>query len=407
MRRRKKHHWDAGAPFSAGISAPSAGPAKFEKMPEYDVQVADPSPPDRQQSAPRMAAAVDMGQGPVQQPHQPYNPINQPYTPHDIAPKVYPDFGDVSEKRGAEAAETQEDLSGQERLGGMYFDDPPIEAPVVGSGGLSKKPGYGAPRNDLPYDPHVIRRGRKRQRDEDEPLRGYIDPRGGSAKRRRTTFQLPPAPPQVPPPDKPGRPDGGGGRPTRPVAVPPPAKPINDPQGPLIVPPTGRPTPKVPRLPQIQAEPLLNIPKPVKPVRDDPKIRTGLPMHPRGIIPRPAKIPTRSREKRGRRGDPGRAGGRGDPGGYGPITRAPKRNYPNTPYSDPPKDGGRIRIRKSPDAASTGARTIPGPLRIKTGSPANAKNGWGTSSTDSIRAASWPGGSTKSSSTRWGRKTRT
>ena len=84
----------------------------------------------------------------------------------------------------------------------------------------------------------------------------------------------------------------------------------------------------------------------MKPVRDDPKIRTGLPMHPRGIIPRPAKIPTRSREKRGRRGDPGRAGGRGDPGGYGPITRAPKRNYPNTPYSDPPKDGGRKDPKK-------------------------------------------------------------
>ncbi len=197
MRRRKKHHWDAGASFSAGIStAPSA--AKFEKMPEYDVQVADPSPADHQGGAggaPRMAAAVDMGQGPVQQPHQPYNPINQPYEPHNIAPKVYPDAGDVSEKRGAEAVETQEDLASQERLGGMYFDEPPIEAPVVGSGGFSKKPGYGAPRNDLPSDPHVIRRGRKRQRDEDEPLRMYDDPRGGSAKRRRTTFQLQPSPP--------------------------------------------------------------------------------------------------------------------------------------------------------------------------------------------------------------------
>ena len=59
MRRRRKHHRDAGAPFSGGITMPPKGPERFEKMPDFDVQITDAprAPPDQPDHAPRMAAA--------------------------------------------------------------------------------------------------------------------------------------------------------------------------------------------------------------------------------------------------------------------------------------------------------------------------------------------------------------
>jgi hypothetical protein len=178
MRRRRKHHRDAGAPFSGGNTMPPAGPAKFQKMPEYNVQVADPAPPDHQGAqgaAPRMAAAVDMGQGPVQQPHRRYNPINQPIDPHNIA-------------------YTPDDVA-------------------VGSGGLSKMPGYG----ERPYDPHEI------------------------------VWRRQPSPEPFDAPGPPERPDGGEVDVHPPVGIPPTLKPDFGPMGPHG-PPAGRPTPKVPRM---------------------------------------------------------------------------------------------------------------------------------------------------------------
>ena len=124
-----------------------------------------------------------MGQGPVQQPHQDHS------------------------------------LGHQKQLAETYFDDPPaaVAAPVkkpgygvpdvevvkpmgygvpyvvVGSGGLSRKPGYGVPRNDRPYDPHEV------------VWRRQPSPQPFDVRDRE-----PSPPPQTPPPDRPGRPDGGG-----------------------------------------------------------------------------------------------------------------------------------------------------------------------------------------------------
>ena len=125
QRRRKKHHRDAGAPYSGGISTmPSAKPLEpapsiYQNMP-YDIHDIQP----KAGAAPRMSAAVDMGDGPVQQ----------------AIPQ--------------QAAAATADVFEQKRLAAAHF------APMVGSAGLSKKPGFGDPFPDLPdphaYDPHAL-----------------------------------------------------------------------------------------------------------------------------------------------------------------------------------------------------------------------------------------------------------
>ena len=70
MRRRRKHHAGAWRPYEGGISVrPSE---KFNRVPQYQDQVVPSSSPTSQPqgAAPRMQAAVDMGQGPVQLPVQ-------------------------------------------------------------------------------------------------------------------------------------------------------------------------------------------------------------------------------------------------------------------------------------------------------------------------------------------------
>ena len=70
MRRRRKHHAGAWRPYEGGISVrPSE---KFNRVPQYQEQIVPSSAPTSQPpgAAPRMQAAVDMGQGPVQLPVQ-------------------------------------------------------------------------------------------------------------------------------------------------------------------------------------------------------------------------------------------------------------------------------------------------------------------------------------------------
>jgi len=70
MRRRRKHHAGAWRPYEGGMSVrPSE---KFNRVPQYQDQVVPSSSPTSQPqgAAPRMQAAVDMGQGPVQLPVQ-------------------------------------------------------------------------------------------------------------------------------------------------------------------------------------------------------------------------------------------------------------------------------------------------------------------------------------------------
>ena len=126
QRRRKKHHRDAGAPYSGGISSmPSARPLEpapsiIQNPVSYDIHDIQP----KAGAAPRMSAAVDMGDGPVQQ----------------AIPQ--------------QAAAATADVFEQKRLAGAHF------APMVGAAGLSKKPGFGDPFPDLPdphaYDPHAL-----------------------------------------------------------------------------------------------------------------------------------------------------------------------------------------------------------------------------------------------------------
>jgi hypothetical protein len=294
MRRRRKHHRDAGAPFSGGITTPSAGPAKFQKVPEYNVQVADPAPPDHQGAqggAPRMAAAVDMGQGPVQQPHRRYNPINQPIDPHNIA-------------------YTPDDVA-------------------VGSGGLSKMPGYG----ERPYDPHEI------------------------------VWRRQPSPEPFDAPGPPERPDGGEVDVHPPVGIPPTLKPDFGPMGPHG-PPAGRPTPKVPRMPQIQVATPIAIPKPVQPVRDDMFAdQTGLA---RPVRHAPVPGPAAARRPTTKR----RIGGRGrQPGGFGPMPPQPPKRDPDggVPYSGtgPKVKKPRRGVRWGKDQTKTysGSRHTPGRIQ--------------------------------------------
>ena len=123
MRRRKKHHHVA-APYGRQ-KQPVSRQSKYEQVPDYDVQM---DPPDQQPAGqgppgpgpPRHAAAVDMGQGPVQM-----QQAGQP---------------------------AQMDIGEQKRLAHQFFGGGGSEAPqpAVGSGGLSRKAGIGeSPSDDL------------------------------------------------------------------------------------------------------------------------------------------------------------------------------------------------------------------------------------------------------------------
>ena len=88
MRKRRKHHSGAWGPYQAGAStAPSA---KFEQMPQYDVEMIGSAKPQYALggiAAPRQAAAQDFGKGPEQPPSAPSAPYdiqNVPYGPQDI-----------------------------------------------------------------------------------------------------------------------------------------------------------------------------------------------------------------------------------------------------------------------------------------------------------------------------------
>ena len=180
MRRRRKHYRDAGAPYSGGITRLQ------EKAPIYDVQVkepkwgAQPDPPAAGvPQAPRVSAAVDLGQGPVQ---------------------------------------TALDTGREKQLAAQYFDDPPALA--VPSGGLSKKSGIGemphfAPSR-RPYDPSEIVWRRQPEEEETGAVAAPPQPPGRPGK--DDDMDDDPQPPSVPRPTGPTVP---AARPTPRIAQPP------------------------------------------------------------------------------------------------------------------------------------------------------------------------------------------
>ena len=141
QRRRRKHYRDAGAPFMGGTQAL---PTKFERMPQYDVQVAQ-APQDVEMqapapAAPRQAAAVDLGAGPVQQPVRDFRE-RQPSP--EMPERMTNIIADLQEQK--------------RRAGALFEEDEPVAAqPLVATGGMPpRRPGK--PEEDLGDDPRAPR----------------------------------------------------------------------------------------------------------------------------------------------------------------------------------------------------------------------------------------------------------
>ena len=200
QRKRRRHFRDAGAPYSGGISQPpsqqplTTGGGPASAVPTYDVQVQQPQP----LAAPRMGAAVDLGHGPVQQKataeQYGFDLRGATGAPGDRyqqkAAAMEMDFPDVSKPSG--------DVSLQKSLATAHdfpdVDKPapssaPTAARVVGSGGMSKMPGYGD-------DPYVEPQPRRPQRDpRPPPVAGPQGPRAPIVKPRPVVPQMPKLPP--------------------------------------------------------------------------------------------------------------------------------------------------------------------------------------------------------------------
>ena len=138
-RRRRLHHADAGVSFAMG-NIPGKGPQQSAGQQQMVLEQAPGGAAGAVQHAaqqglhaPRMGAAVDFGQGAVQPSSSPTSQQN------------------VSEKRGAEAVETQDDLASQRRLAGQYFDEP--VKPMPPPGGDPSGPSKGPSVDDSPPGP--------------------------------------------------------------------------------------------------------------------------------------------------------------------------------------------------------------------------------------------------------------
>ena len=244
QRKRRKHFRDAGAPYSGGISQPpsqqplTTGGGPASAVPTYDVRVQQPQP----LAAPRMGAAVDLGQGPVQQASEAdiARKFAPAYDPHQMISRGSPDpeqhgqYGGfdlraatpVAPERDQPSAMEVDSVSLQKSLSTAHdfpdvdkpapsrqqphsvslqkslstaYDFPDVDKPapssaptaarVVGSGGMSKMPGYG--------DPYAEPQPRRPQRDPRPPP--VAPPQGPRAPIVRPRPGLPQMPKFKPP----------------------------------------------------------------------------------------------------------------------------------------------------------------------------------------------------------------
>ena len=152
QRRRRKHFRSAGAPYSGGTqSQPHTQVPQYEtqveqkpgRIPDYDVEIADAPGA----AAPRQAAAVDLGAGPVQPQH-----VTPTGPPRDFRERQYsPDMPDRMTNIVA-------DLQAQKQRAAALFeeDEPATAHPLVATGGMPPgRPGKGGP--DEEDDPRAPR----------------------------------------------------------------------------------------------------------------------------------------------------------------------------------------------------------------------------------------------------------
>ena len=307
QRRRRKHYQDPGRPYTGGVSAPPV------KMPAYELEIQASPPAQAEQApsagpaAPRQAAAVDMGAGPVQQSIP--DPGIRDFREREYSP-------DMPERMTNVVADLQEQ---KRRAAALFEEDEPVAAvPLVATGGMPpQRPGKG---DEDPEDDPRAPRGRP------------IAPR-----------------PRVPHRDP--RPDFGG--------------PPLGPQGP----PAARPAPGILEPEPIgTAAPVVKLPEPVQPRRRlrepgpspvsaygriDPMTGTS-----RGV---PFGPQTGVRRKVGRHG-PGRGGagypyapGGGPPGGGPPGPPGPPGG-PSGPGKK--KDPRKVRWGKDETREFHGGRAI-------------------------------------------------
>ena len=323
MRKRKKHHRDAGAPYQGGSSGIQTTPQQrldigAQKAAAQDIfapAAVAPSQP-QQLSAPRNASAIDMGAGPVQPKVDPmslFGPHSQlgqaPYDPHRMigrgpSPEPAPvDFGKKYDDPDPRVR-PQPRIPRREPVPMPRVPQPPTGPPAVGpqpqarpfSGGYAKAPA--------------------------KPFRGWTDLRPG---------------PMVGPQDDPPR------RPTRGWSVPPQAGGWSIPAGQKTqVDPM--PTDPFRKDPFARRAPVQkpSVPDPFAAEREKQKsMGVAVPVRP-GVDPSKeaeAKSIARLKQQRGIGRGYGRPIGRPKPGGFGPSRGGPGKPPPGG-FAPPPFSAG-------------------------------------------------------------------
>ena len=323
MRKRKKHHRDAGAPYQGGSSGIQTTPQQrldigAQKAAAQDIfapAAVAPSQP-QQMSAPRNASAIDMGAGPVQPKVDPmslFGPHSQlgqaPYDPHRMigrgpSPEPAPvDFGKKYDDPDPRVR-PQPRIPRRDPVPMPRVPQPPTGPPAVGpqpqarpfSGGYAKAPA--------------------------KPFRGWTDLRPG---------------PMVGPQDDPPR------RPTRGWSVPPQAGGWSIPAGQKTqVDPM--PTDPFRKDPFARRAPVQkpSVPDPFAAEREKQKsMGVAVPVRP-GVDPSKeaeAKSIARLKQQRGIGRGYGRPIGRPKPGGFGPSRGGPGKPPPGG-FAPPPFSAG-------------------------------------------------------------------